>query len=120
VGNFSRRVLSSPLGGDLSGERRTREPEAVRCKAQVWKMPAKQYLQRYTTLKATKHRMRTVRVKATSAGGVLYVGAGGVLYLGSDEDIGGMRNYQQWTIIGFQGDRRMIYSGPSTLSSLHG
>jgi hypothetical protein len=70
----------------------------VRCKAQVCKTLAKQYLQRYTTLKATKHRMRTVRVNATSAGGVLYVGAGGISYLGSDEDIAGMRSYQQWTI----------------------
>jgi hypothetical protein len=64
--------------------------------------------------------MRTVRVNATSAGGVLYVGAGGISYLGSDEDIAGMRSYQQWTIICYQGDRRMAYSGPSILYSLHG
>jgi len=102
VGNPSIRVVASPLGGDLSGERRTRDPEAVRCKAHIWKMPAKQYLQRYTMLKATKHRMRTVREKATSAGGVLCAGAGGVSYLGSDKDIVGLRNYQQWTVIGFQ------------------
>jgi hypothetical protein len=41
-------------------------------------------------------------VKATSAGGVLCVGADGVSYLGSDKDIVGLRNYQQWTVIGFQ------------------
>lgn len=41
-------------------------------------------------------------MKATSAGGVLCVGADGVSYLGSDKDIVGLRNYQQWTVIGFQ------------------